>query len=578
MILAPPHRSLPPVSAESVIRNLASERADDQYCSFSSLGLIQRNPLLDQLPAMISGQPPLGPNLVEDNVLADFFNMDWVSTAVLAAMSPTPGLQVSSLPVITEYSSPSSEDGELVSPPVNTTLPLPIDSIVASETRVGRSTETGLPDSGELLAEFMTAKDGPPTVPLPQPQAAPGALPDSALFLSDNGFLTPTERSAARERTISGLIRRYSLLEVQLTHELDVAHPPSYQPATEVGRHARELDLRRRHFDNAPPFLPHFSFPERRDAPRSPTPGTASLDNALELTINGRAPSRPNISTIQLPTDAELRTMFDMDSQSTIASPVAGTSYDTATSAHEDEVMPTQGDSDANIASLDHTEINRTFLAESQASARTRDTVMRQSDSACEAVHTTDYSPSEAYHLGQEPETPPRWIMRQEVIDSERRSHARSTPRSCTEPALRHSSVRTQQSIRSVHREDSPAAQDLTVGTEAINYLAHTELHPHFTMLYRITEMLGAGGYGFVCIAKTTGYGGFQPDIEVAVKFLFKSRPGAERTAPIPMMADVPLEAFLLRNMDHGGIIDCIDLFEDPVMYYMVSLLLASVL
>ena len=117
---------------------------------------------------------------------------------------------------------------------------------------------------------------------------------------------------------------------------------------------------------------------------------------------------------------------------------------------------------------------------------------------------------------------------------------------------------------------DSLAPKDRTVGTDAIQYLATAELHPDFKLMYTVTEMLGAGGYGFVCIAETTGYGGSPPGIEVAVKFLFKQRPGSDIATPIPMFGDEPLEAFLLRNIDHGGVIDCYDLFEDDVMWYMV--------
>lgn len=489
---------------------------------------------------------------------------------------PTPGLVPSDLPAVSApQQGPSSEDGELESPPVDAhppLMPLVVDGADPIENEAGSSTSVDQPEAEQVVAQ-STSKSDPAPEPVPQLEVATSEPTEADRQVVHTGFLTPLVERATRERTISGLIRRYSLLEVQLEHELNEAPVPvAYHALTEVGRRTRVLDDIRREMDNQPAFRPDFAFPERQEPPRVPTPGSASLENALELTVNGRAPPRPDTSTIDLPTDDELRAIFDSVSETPqCPSSLKGTVDSDDESAAQSTPPPPPPPPPAEEAMQQPRDVEEVDQAELERRRR-----LAESYEAAVAMRAAnDEADQSRLPLGvplisqQVPETPPRWIM-QDTLD--RSGPPRSTPRWNTEPALRYASFRTQQSIRSAHRMDSLAPKDRTVGTDAIQYLATAELHPDFKLMYTVTEMLGAGGYGFVCIAETTGFGGQRPGIEVAVKFLLKQRPGSEIATPIPMFGDEPLEAFLLRNIDHEGIIGCYDLFEDDVMWYMVSL------
>lgn len=115
---------------------------------------------------------------------------------------------------------------------------------------------------------------------------------------------------------------------------------------------------------------------------------------------------------------------------------------------------------------------------------------------------------------------------------------------------------------------------DPNVGKATAAYLRDHKLDAQFLQQYRITDQLGSGGYGFVCVAVVLEAQDFLPvGTEVAVKFLFKRRNGAkEGPSIVPMTRHIPTEAFILQTLDHEGIIKCYNVFEDEDMYYLVSL------
>jgi len=98
----------------------------------------------------------------------------------------------------------------------------------------------------------------------------------------------------------------------------------------------------------------------------------------------------------------------------------------------------------------------------------------------------------------------------------------------------------------------------------ALHELAGALLHPGFARKYTVIEELGAGGYGFVCVAID------RDGREVAVKFIRKFRhPPAY---PLAMARDEPMECFVLRSINHPNIVSYIEQFEDDRFYYLVSL------
>ncbi|KAH8119504.1 kinase-like domain-containing protein [Phellopilus nigrolimitatus] len=91
-------------------------------------------------------------------------------------------------------------------------------------------------------------------------------------------------------------------------------------------------------------------------------------------------------------------------------------------------------------------------------------------------------------------------------------------------------------------------------------------LRTDFVHKYALDAELGAGGYGFVMTAQHR-YDGR----EVAVKFIAKDKVPRYGWGVDDHGNDVPKEALLLSIVDHPGIVEFYDLFEDEVYFYLVQ-------
>ncbi|ORZ20568.1 kinase-like domain-containing protein [Absidia repens] len=92
----------------------------------------------------------------------------------------------------------------------------------------------------------------------------------------------------------------------------------------------------------------------------------------------------------------------------------------------------------------------------------------------------------------------------------------------------------------------------------------HHRLHPVFLAKYSVGEELGSGGFGFVVSAKNRSTG-----MEVAVKFIFREK--------VPYHAWVrtdqgvlPMEIYVLKNVNHPNIIRYLDDYQDDRFCYLV--------
>ncbi|KAJ3072641.1 hypothetical protein HDU98_003219 [Podochytrium sp. JEL0797] len=97
-------------------------------------------------------------------------------------------------------------------------------------------------------------------------------------------------------------------------------------------------------------------------------------------------------------------------------------------------------------------------------------------------------------------------------------------------------------------------------------------LNRHFLQQYELVSQIGVGGFGFVCGARRREDG-----LLVAVKFIVKQR--------VRDWVDeddeengrrVPMEVYLLMQIDHPSIIKYIDSFEDPKYFYLITELFGS--
>ncbi|KAL1742255.1 kinase-like domain-containing protein [Schizophyllum fasciatum] len=91
-------------------------------------------------------------------------------------------------------------------------------------------------------------------------------------------------------------------------------------------------------------------------------------------------------------------------------------------------------------------------------------------------------------------------------------------------------------------------------------------LNPHFVHEYQLEDELGSGGYGFVMTARHRKSGE-----EVAVKFIIKSKVPSYAWMQHEEVGQLPTEVMLLCFLDHPNIVQCKDLFEDSLYYYLVQ-------
>ncbi|KAJ1020142.1 hypothetical protein NDA16_004422 [Ustilago loliicola] len=101
--------------------------------------------------------------------------------------------------------------------------------------------------------------------------------------------------------------------------------------------------------------------------------------------------------------------------------------------------------------------------------------------------------------------------------------------------------------------------------TVSARHLADYELHPRFASSYTLGDELGSGGFGFVVAAKRNTDG-----LPVAVKFIFKDKVPAHGWVRDPKLGVIPMEAFVLKVVDHPGVVKYIDLFDDRNFFYLV--------
>ncbi|EAU91647.2 CAMK/CAMKL/PASK protein kinase [Coprinopsis cinerea okayama7 len=92
------------------------------------------------------------------------------------------------------------------------------------------------------------------------------------------------------------------------------------------------------------------------------------------------------------------------------------------------------------------------------------------------------------------------------------------------------------------------------------------ELESEFVEAYQLQDELGAGGYGFVMTA-IDRYSG----LEVAVKFIIKDKVPEHSWIHDPTFGKLPMEVVLLSFVNHDNIVKCLDVFEDPVYFYLVQ-------
>jgi len=92
-------------------------------------------------------------------------------------------------------------------------------------------------------------------------------------------------------------------------------------------------------------------------------------------------------------------------------------------------------------------------------------------------------------------------------------------------------------------------------------------LNANFVQVYQLGAELGSGGYGFVMTAHHRVEGS-----EVAVKFIIKAKVPAHSWMEDEELGILPSEIMLLSFINHENIVKCLDVFEDDLFFYLVTL------
>ncbi|KAG0338793.1 hypothetical protein BG004_007084 [Podila humilis] len=109
---------------------------------------------------------------------------------------------------------------------------------------------------------------------------------------------------------------------------------------------------------------------------------------------------------------------------------------------------------------------------------------------------------------------------------------------------------------------DNGGHDKLTVS--ARHLLNHT-LQPEFLNEYTLGDELGSGGFGFVVSATRNS-----DRKEVAVKFIFREKVPVHGWAKDPELGVIPMEIYVLRNVQHPNIIDFLNVYQDYRYFYLV--------
>ncbi|KAF9573804.1 hypothetical protein BGW38_008381, partial [Lunasporangiospora selenospora] len=110
-----------------------------------------------------------------------------------------------------------------------------------------------------------------------------------------------------------------------------------------------------------------------------------------------------------------------------------------------------------------------------------------------------------------------------------------------------------------------PVVADDNRLTVSARHLQHHTLVPEFLAEYILGDELGSGGFGFVVSATRRS-----DQKEVAVKFIFQDKVPVHGWAKDPEMGVIPMEIYVLRNVQHPSIIGFLNVYQDSRYFYLV--------
>jgi len=115
------------------------------------------------------------------------------------------------------------------------------------------------------------------------------------------------------------------------------------------------------------------------------------------------------------------------------------------------------------------------------------------------------------------------------------------------------------------NRYQYPFLNEKLKNSNSYKYLYNHKLNAEFLDKYELEDELGSGGFGFVLLAKE-----IESQKKVAVKFIFKNKIPKSAWVPDEKEGFIPMECFIMKQVDHPNIVKYLDSYSDSKLFYIV--------
>jgi len=133
---------------------------------------------------------------------------------------------------------------------------------------------------------------------------------------------------------------------------------------------------------------------------------------------------------------------------------------------------------------------------------------------------------------------------------------------------LEESNKEKSQNLKEINKQNNsqyPFLNEKLRNSNSYKYLYNHKLNAEFLRKYELEDELGSGGFGFVLLAKD-----ILNQKKVAVKFIFKNKIPKSAWVPDEKEGYIPMECFIMKQIDHPNIVKYLDSYSDSKLFYIV--------
>jgi len=125
--------------------------------------------------------------------------------------------------------------------------------------------------------------------------------------------------------------------------------------------------------------------------------------------------------------------------------------------------------------------------------------------------------------------------------------------------------IKSQSLKETVPQYQYPFLNEKLKRCSSYKFLINHKLNGDFLNKYELVNELGSGGFGFVLLAKE-----ISTQRKVAVKFIFKNKIPKSAWVPDEKEGFIPMECFIMKQVDHPNIVKYLDSYSDSKLFYIV--------